>query len=464
MPLRASTLIPGAVAVAGACVLAVANLAPAPQRAAPRLPGADNVPPVVVVPLAETGTLTRGDGELSDLPGSWPGFRGARLDGIGHEAVRLARSWGPSGPPRLWSVEVGEGYAGAAVEEGRVFVLDYDREAQKDALRCLSLQDGREIWRYSYPVKTKRNHGMSRTVPAVAGGFVVGLGPKCQVTCLDAESGQLAWALDLVAELGTTVPPWYAGQCPLVDGDRVILAPGGPDALLVAVDLPSGEILWRAHNPRRWEMTHSSVLPVTIGDRRAYLYCASGGVAAVAAEDGALLWESSDWRISIAAIPTPVGLGDGRFFFSGGYDAGSLMLRLRPDGEGLAHETLYHLEPGVFGATQQTPVYYEGHIYGVRPDGQLVCLTPEGQVRWTSGPRHRFGLGPFLIADGLIFVMNDTGTLTLAEASPASFELLGEAQVLEDAHDSWGPMALAGGRLIVRDLTRMRCLDMREKG
>ena len=96
----------------------------------------------------------------------------------------------------------------------------------QDAIRCLSLDDGREIWRYNYPVEIKRNHGMSRTVPAVSGGYVVTLGPKCQVYCLNAATGALAWKKDLVRECGTTVPPWYAGQCPLIDGDRVILAPG----------------------------------------------------------------------------------------------------------------------------------------------------------------------------------------------------------------------------------------------
>jgi outer membrane protein assembly factor BamB len=59
--------------------------------------------------------------------------------------------------------------------------------------------------------------------------------------------------------------------------------------------------------------------------------------------------------------------------------------------------------------------------------------------------------------------MNDEGHLSAVEAVPERFNLLAEAQVL-DGHDSWGPMALAAGRLIVRDLTRMVCLDVRAQG
>jgi len=133
------------------------------------------------------GEFVQLDGVPADLPGAWPRFRGANLDAISSDVnVTLARAWPASGPKVLWSIDVGEGYAGAAVLAGRVYVLDYDREKQADVIRCLSLADGKEIWRYSYLVKVKRNHGMSRTVPAVTDKYIVTMGPKCHVTCLDS--------------------------------------------------------------------------------------------------------------------------------------------------------------------------------------------------------------------------------------------------------------------------------------
>jgi outer membrane protein assembly factor BamB len=455
--------IPALTAVVALGILALWLTWEPPLNLSPRVPGTDRGPeassgagegnPVL------KGVLTRSEGRPSQLPGVWPGFRGPGRDGILHQSDPLASAWDASGPRQLWSIGVGEGYAGPAVLEGRVYLLDYDRDKREDALRCLSLEDGREIWRFAYPVTVKRNHGMSRTVPAVTKEQVVGLGPKCHVVCLDAVSGELRWGLDLVRQFGTTVPPWYAGQCPLIENGLVILAPGGPQALLVAVDGATGKVVWRTPNPHGWKMTHSSIVPMEFAGRRFYVYCANQGVVGVSARDGALLWETTDWKISIATIPSPVVLDNGRIFLSGGYDAGSLMLQLGEEGGRLTAQTLFRLEPGVFGATQQTPVYFQNHLYGVRPDGQLVCLDLNGQVLWSSGSGVRFGMGPFLVADGKILVLNDSGHLSLIEGSPAQFRSLAEADVL-DGHDCWGPMALAGGRLLVRDLTRLVCLEV----
>jgi len=452
-------LVTGFVAAAAVVVWLVTTSV---QPVHKRVPGADEAPRGVSqgapVPQ-ERGKLTKGTGVPSSLPGSWPQFRGRDHDGISKETMQLARRWSKDGPPRLWDCELGEGYAGAAVHRGRVYLLDYDHKQEADVIRCLSLADGKEIWRFSYSVKVKRNHGMSRTVPAVTDDVVVTLGPKCHVTCVDADSGRLKWALDLVQQYGTHVPEWYAGQCPLLDGDRVILAPGGR-VLMMAVELLTGKILWETPNPKAWDMTHASIAPMEVAGQRIYVYPAKRGVVGVSADDGRLLWETTAWRIGIATVPTPVPVGDSRIFFSGGYNAGSLMLELTPTGNGFMPKVLYRLKPSIFGAAQQTPIFYANHLFGVRPNGELVCLTLDGKVKWASGAKYKFGLGPFMIADGLLLALNDDGLLTMAEASPEAFKPLAQAKVLT-GHEAWAPMALAGGRLLVRDLTRMVCIDLR---
>jgi outer membrane protein assembly factor BamB len=384
-----------------------------------------------------------------------------QIDGASHETVPLARSWSAGGPPVLWSVELGEGYAGAAVRAGRVYVLDYDQRQRDDVLRCLSLADGKEIWRRAYPVKVKRNHGMSRTVPAVSENYVVSLGPKCHVLCVDAVTGAFKWGIDLVRQYRAKVPPWYAGQCPLIDGDRAIIAPGGT-ALMIAVDCATGKVLWRTPNPDNRSMSHSSIMPMTFNGKRMYVYTAVGGVVGVSANDGRILWKTDQWQIKIATIPTPIPLSGGRIFLTGGYNAGSMMLQLKAQGDSISATPLFRLTPDQFGSGQQTPILYGDHIYGVIPDGKLACIDLNGNTRWTSGNTKRFGLGPYTIADGMIYLMNDTGLMTLVEATPTGYHQLAEAQVLI-GHDSWAPLALAGGRLIARDLTRMVCLDVRRK-
>jgi len=410
--------------------------------------------------IVAVGKLETLSGKPADLPGQWPRFRGADFDNVVKDGVKLARSWPAGGPKRLWEVQLGEGYAAPAVLNGRVYLLDYDRQNHSDVMRCLSLADGKDIWRFSYPVHIKRQHGMSRTTPAVTDKYVLGLGPKCHVTCLDAITGRLLWAIDLVGQYGTKVPPWYAGQCPLIDAGKAILAPGGPDALLLAVDCATGKVIWKTPNPRRWGMTHSSIMPMELAGQRMYVYCATGGVVGVSADDGRVLWRYDDWKIRIANVPSPLVLPGGRVLLTGGYNAGALMLQIRRQGQGFAAEELYRLGYRVFGSAQQSPIYYKGFIYGIPQDGQLVCLDPAGTVRWRSGSEHTFGLGPFLIADELIFVLDDDGVLTLAEARPDGYRQLARAKVLPGP-EAWGPMALVNGRLLLRDLHRMVCLDVR---
>lgn len=429
-----------------------------------RIPGTDQAPGSELGTNANAvlaGKLVRADGQPSSLTGVWPQFRGPGRDGISREGG-LLRSWQAGEPRQLWGVDLGEGYAGAAVFKGRVYVMDYDRDKKQDALRCLSLDDGREIWRFAYPVSVKRNHGMSRTVPALTDKCVVAMGPKCHVVCLDPLTGELRWGLDLVRQYGTTVPQWYAGQCPLIDNGVVILAPGGKNALMLAVDSQTGAVLWQTPNPRAWKMTHSSVMPMEFGGQRMYVYCANNGVVGVSATNGAILWETTDWKISIATVPSPLVLDGGRIFFSGGYNAGSLMLQLRRDGDRFSTQTTFKLPAEVFGATQHTPVYQAGHLFGVRADGRFVCLTLEGKTVWASDSSQQFGLGSFLLADGLIYALNDSGLLRLIEATPQRYNLLGQAQVLK-GRESWGPMALVDGRLLARDLTRMVCLEVGRK-
>jgi len=439
-----------------------------------RIPGTDAAPegatggsnPVLA------GKLIPGDGKPAEPSGNWPQFRGPNRDGIslapsdgeraGVRGFSLSRDWKTTPPRELWALDVGEGYAGVSVRDGRVYLLDYDRDAKQSALRCLSLADGKEIWRYTYPLTVKRNHGMTRTVPTVVEKLVVALDSKCNVLCLDAASGELKWTVSLVSEFGATTPEWYAGQCPLVDGNKVILAPGGKDALLLALDLATGKPLWQTPNPHGWKMTHSSIMPMEHAGRRLYVYCANKGVVGVDANDGALLWETTDWKIAIATVPSPVPLPDGRIFLTGGYGAGSLMLQLDANDNKLMPQTLFKLSPEVFGATQHTPILKDGHLYGARADGRFVCLGLDGKVVWASSPGETFGLGSFLIARDLILAVNDSGKLRLFEASPARFNLLGEIQPLAN-RESWAPMALAGSRLILRDLTRLVCLDLSAK-
>jgi len=422
-----------------------------------RVPGtASVVTPADEEPIKTT--LTKGNGTPSTIPGSWSRFRGDDFDAIYKEDIRLKRSLTEDHLPVLWGVSLGEGFAGAAVKNGCVYILDYDMEAKRDALRCLSFDDGEEIWRYSYNVKIKKNHGMSRSIPAVTEKYCVTVGPKCHAACVDAMTGEEKWFINLKTVYGAVEPEWYAAQCPLIVDDTAILAPAGPEVLMVAIDCETGEERWRTPNPFGWTMTHVSIMPMELNGRTTYVYCGKDGVVSVLAANGDILWSTPDWRIVMATCPSPVVLPDNRIFFCGGYTAGSLMLQIQDGG---IPKTLVHLPETIFGSEQQTPIFFDGHLFGIdRLRKQFVCLNLDGKVVWHSGS-DRFGSGPYILADNMFLLLDDDGKLTACEATMKGYRPVFEAQVLDD-HGCWAPLAMVAGRLLLRDLVYMKCLDLRE--
>ena len=401
---------------------------------------------------------------------TWPRFRGEEYDNIKKAGKELIDKF--NGDPKiLWTVELGEGHAGPAIYKGLVYVLDYDEEMKADMLRCFSLKDGKEVWRRWYNVNIKRNHGMSRTIPAVTEKYILTIGPRSHVMCMDRETGDLLWGLNVEKEYGTDVPFWYTGQCPLIDNGKAIIATGGK-ALLVALDCETGNILWETPNTNGLKMSHASIMPWTFGGTNMYVYSAVGGVVGIAADgenEGKVLWESLKWGCSVVA-PSPVCFPDGKIFLTAGYGAGSMVFQVSGSDGNFSVEKLYEYKPSEgLACEQQTPIVYNGLVYGILPkDGgtlrnQFICVNPEDfrNVVWSSGKTNRFGLGPYMIADDKFFILNDEGTLSIVRPSKTEFVLLDQINVFE-AHDAWAPLAIADGYLLLRDDHKMICMDIRK--
>jgi len=437
------------------------------------IPGKDNRPEIL---SSQTEAVNIGaffasfDGIPSGIQENWPRFRGENFDNISRENIKLADSWGDSGPNILWSIDLGEGHAGPVISNGRIYVLDYDEGERADVLRCFSLDDSKEIWRRGYKLYVKRNHGMSRTVPAVSDKYVVTIGPKCHVMCVDAGSGNFRWGIDLEKEYGADVPLWYTGQCPLIDGSLAVVAVGGK-SLIIGIDCETGEVVWETPNPNNWKMSHSSVMPFSIHGKKMYVYCAIGGIVGVSAEGetaGEIIFETNLFNKNVVA-PSPIYLGDGRIFVTAGYGAGSMMLKLKLDGDSFSAESLQTLKPGEgLASEQQTPIFYKGHLFSILPKdagplrNQFVCCHPDdcSKIVWSSGKTNRFGLGPYIVADGKFYILSDDGVLTVLRASTKEYIQLAQAKVL-DGVDAWGPLAIVKGRLLARDSGRLVCIDVR---
>jgi len=291
--------------------------------------------------------------------------------------------------------------------------------------------------------------------------FVISLDPKAVLHSLDARTGKQLWRKSLVTEYQATIPSWYNGQNPLQEADRVIVATGGA-AVLVALDKATGKEIWRTPNPGAIAMSHASVMPAVIGGVKQYLYGTLAGPVGVAAAGGKLLW-SYPRKFNVAVAPSHVSCGDDCVFMTASYDAGSVMVRVRKAGAAFRAEPVFDMVRNEWNSEVHTPIVYRNHMFAVgkKKRGLFTCLGCDGKEIWTSEGKASFGLGSFLLADGMFFVLDgNSGKLRLLDAGATSYTELASAQVLS-GEEVWGPMALSGGKLVLRSLTEMICLDVR---
>lgn len=407
-----------------------------------------------------TGAMLPSSLQAAGTPMDWPQFRGPQRDNISRE-TGLARKWPAGGPKVLWSVPVSQGYAGAAIVGGRVYHHDYDEAKGEWCANCRNLADGKLLWQFREAREIRPNHAITRTVPAVDARFMFSLDPKATLHCFDVKIGKQVWRKSLVTDFKATIPSWYNGQNPLMESDRLIIGTGG-DAILVALDKATGNPIWKTPNPGNLMMSHVSVMPATLGGVKQYLYGTLKGPLGVSAADGKLLWEYPR-KFNVVVAPSPIAVDSERVFMTGSYDAGSVMIRVRNAGGAFKPELIFDFKNNEWNSEVHTPILYKDMLFAVgkKKRGLFTCLSPEGKEVWTSEGKATFGLGSFFMADGMFFVMDgDSGKLHLLEASTTGYNELASAQVLA-GQEVWGPMALSGGKLVLRDLTKMICIDVR---
>jgi outer membrane protein assembly factor BamB len=448
-----------------------------------RVPGMDNRPKME--PRSDTVIIGQNFDTLAEMDeiiaGDWPRFRGVDFDNISKDTTPLAETWDTAGPAVIWRNTLGEGYAGPAVHNGRVYLLDYNERKKADMLRCFSLKSGKELWRRWYYVDLKRNHGYSRTIPSVTDKYLVTIGPRSHVMCLDPLNGNLLWTIDLEKEYeipgkekGIITPDFYTGQCPLIDKDIAVFAPGGK-ALMIGVNCATGKVIWKTPNPDTLRMSHGSIMPMVIHGKRMYVYNAIGGVCGISAEGddiGKLMWMTTEWSPATTAA-SPLFLGNNEIAVFGSYGAGGAKIIINAEGSvysAIVREQ--HKATNGLSSDQQTPIIIGDYIWCMMPENagslkkQLVSYNKSDLLKpvWSSGKENRFGrgLGPYIVSGDKMYLLDDSGKLYLFGMQKSSVTLLASHKILNGI-EAWGPMAIAGNYLIMRDARNLLCLNIGKK-
>ncbi len=415
----------------------------------------------------------------------WPQYLGPNRNATSDEKG-LLRSWPAEGPKVLWTFALGPGYGGGAISKGKVYLLDRIAGKQ-DVLRCIDLNNGKELWSFAYNAKGRLPNQGSRSTPAIDGDYIYTCGSFGDVYCFDARTHKPIWKKNVWKDHGGgRVPNWGICQNPLIYGDMLILASQTKKAGIVAYDKTNGQIRWVSQAlPGLVSYVTPVVVNIDAQDQLVMITATSrresggrsapaggwgdepddgvdGVVLGIDIKNGKTLWTYKGWQSRIP-INNVTDIGNGRLFVSGGYMAGSAMIKIQRNNNRYSVEELYTTHD--FGTHVHPAVLYKGHLYGhcttnSRRDG-MACMSIDGKLKWKTGRSPVFDKGGFILADDLILSVDGTdGILYIIEPNPEGFKKLASVDLL-DTKECWGPLALTDGKLLIRDQKQMKCVAVR---
>jgi outer membrane protein assembly factor BamB len=401
------------------------------------------------------------DGRRAE-PGEWPQWRGPYRDGCSTE-TGLNTDWKARPPKELWRKPLGGGFSSVSVSNGRLYVTD--KQKNQERVACLDADRGELLWEYRYDVdyagQDQTYARGPRASPTVHDGRVYTVGASGVLLCLEAEpagnSPKLLWRHDLIQEFDATVPQWGVACSPLIEGDLVIVQPGGSKGSIVAFHRITGALAWSALDD---PSGYSSPVAATAGGVRQVICLTGRRLVGLRPADGSLLWEYL-WATSFNAnIATPIVVKD-YVFVSSDYGTGCALLKLEPDGEGVQVREIARRKNKLMRNHFSTCVFHDDHLYGFDVSGNtgfLRCIDFKTfEPKWSARVTH----GCVLYADGHLLALCETGELVLAEATPEEFRKKAEREVLSGGQ-AWALPTLASGRLYLRDNEKLVCLDLKQ--
>jgi outer membrane protein assembly factor BamB len=388
------------------------------------------------------------------LCADWPQFLGPNRDGV-YSGDDIADAFAAGGPPSVWEKNVGAGFSGPVVANGRLIL--FHRLGGKEVVEALDAATGKPIWKFEYATSYRDDFGFDegpRAAPVVSGGQVYTFGAEGMLHCLQFAGGGKIWSLDTHREFGVSKGFFGAAGAPLVEGSRIFLNAGGKSgAGLVALDKDTGRVLWKATND---EASYSSPIVATFGGKPHLLAFTRAGLVGADPASGEIYFQFP-WRARTQAsvnAATPLVIGD-LIFLSASYGTGAAVLRVN----GSQLEKLWSGDDSLTNH-YSTSVYHDGNLYGYhgrQEYGQSFRAVElrTGKVRWSED---KFGAGTVTRAGNRLLLMRENGELVMIRAAPDRFEALSRAQILPGTVRAYP--AIANGLFYARNGNTLVCVRL----
>ena len=412
---------------------------------------------LLLLSLSSDSATPAAEAKSKPIQEDWSDWRGPRRDGISRE-TGLLLDWQTTKPQRVWQRELGIGYSSIAVVGDRLFTMGAESETEN--VYCLDITDGQTLWKVHSGTTFKDSYGNGpRGTPVVDGDRVYALGASGDLLCLQKDSGKVVWQKNILKDFGAKNIRWGVSTTPLIDGEKLIVHVGSKTASIVAFNKTSGAVIWKSHDDVAGYSAPIRIdVPGTDGGNSVpeYVVFCGKSLVGISPADGAIHWKFPWLTTNDMNIATPIFEPRTRtLYVSASRNTGRCSAyRLTAGSKTVKAEHLYTNKE--MKNHYNSCVLLDGHLYGY-DNSVLRCQElATGKVRWTN---RSVGKGAVIAAQGHLFVLGEKGEMAVVEANPKSYVEKGRFQALASKR-AWTPPALARGKLYVRDLERITCINI----
>ncbi len=407
---------------------------------------------------------------VAAVAADWPEWRGPERNGVSQE-TGLLQQWPADGPKLLWQTkeDIGHGYSTPSVVSDRIYLLG-NKGLEDEFVQALSTDDGHQIWKTHIGKvgnpDQKPSYPGARSTPTIDGEVLYALGSDGDLVCLGLSKGDVKWKKNLRTDFNGKPGTWAYAESPLVDGDKLVITPGGKEATIVALNKKNGDVIWKGQSELAdgEAAAYASITIVDAAGKKQYIQFLGKGLVGVDADTGKFLWRyDRTAEGSPANIATPV--SENSYIYTGTHYSGGGAVKLSPDAGGVKATQVYYdkkLPTAIGGA-----VLVGENMYGTNRTLTLCVDFKTGKVKWNK----ERGIAPASVcyADGRLYLHGENdGDVALLEATPDGYQERGHFTPSDVPADrtgkAWTYPVIADGRLYIRDWGKLWCYDVKAPG
>lgn len=404
--------------------------------------------------------LADNQGTESESNKDWPCFHGADRTNKSDE-TGLLKNWPEGGPKLLFTISgLGEGYSTVTIADGMIYTAGTLNNQTYVFAYDLS---GNPVWQkpngtsWKVEVSWARGYDGPRSTPTYDKGVIYHLSEANKLTAFNAKNGDVIWSRDLLKEFEAPMPEYGFSESILIDNEKLYVKTAGKKGYLACLNKKTGETIW-INKDIQDEYGYDSPVLHNIGEYRQLISSSSEGYHGFDTETGKLLWTVDVPNVHRLKCTDAIPVDD-MVFVTSGVGGGSMLVKLKPVGKSISTETVW--KTSLMDNYHGGVIYHEGYFYGSgdRSRGWFSIDAKSGKQMWKSSGSQ----GSLTFADGMLYLLDERGTLRLVKATPENFQVAGEFKVPSGGKGPyWAHPVVCGGRLYVRHTDKVFVFDLRD--